>query len=86
MSKILIVEDHPICRRAIKQLLRKALGKVAVSKAGDAPEALRLVRSQFLDMAILDMSLPDRSGSELLRECKRAVTNLRILAVGSFAQ
>lgn len=79
------VEDRPIFFGAI-QLLRKALGKVAVSEAGDAPEVLRLVRSQFLDMAILNMSLPDRSGSELLLECKRAVTNLRILVVGSFAE
>lgn len=42
MYKILIVEDHPVFRRAINQLLRKALGKVAVSEAGDAPEAARV--------------------------------------------
>lgn len=64
MYKILIVEDHPVFRRAITQLLRKALGKVAVSEAGDAPEA----------------------ASELLLEFKRAVANLRILALGSFAE
>ncbi|HLZ33035.1 MAG TPA: response regulator transcription factor, partial [Nitrospira sp.] len=83
IHRILIVEDHPLLRSAIKQLLTKALGKVVVSEARDAQEALHLVRSQSLDMAILDISLQGRSGTDLnlLRELKRVSAGLRILVL-----
>ncbi|MDE3051858.1 MAG: response regulator transcription factor, partial [Nitrospirota bacterium] len=84
MHRILIVEDHPLFRSAIKQLLTKALGNIVVREAGDGQEALHLVRSQSLDMAILDISLQGRSGTDLLREFKRASADLRILVLSRF--
>ncbi|MBU6433703.1 MAG: response regulator transcription factor [Nitrospirae bacterium] len=86
MHRILIVEDHPLFRSAIKQLLTKALGNIVVREAGDGQEALHLVRSQSLDMAILDISLQGRSGTDLLREFKRASADLRILVLSRFPE
>lgn len=86
MYRILIVEDHPLFRSAIKQLLTKALGKVAVSEAGDAQEALHLVLNQALDMAILDINLPGRSGTDLLVDLKRASAGLRVLVLSMFPE
>ena len=84
--RILIVDDHPLFRSAINQLLTNAFGQVEVSEAGDAQEALRLVRSQPLDMAILDIRLPDRSGTELLSDLTRANAKLRILVLSIFPE
>jgi response regulator RpfG family c-di-GMP phosphodiesterase len=47
LYRILIVEDHPLFRSAIKQLLTKMFRKIVVSEAGEAQEALQLVRSQW---------------------------------------
>lgn len=57
-----------------------------VSEAGDAREALHLVRIQYLDMAIPDMSLPGRSGTELLQDLKRVCPQLRILVLSRFPE
>jgi two-component system, NarL family, invasion response regulator UvrY len=84
--RILIVDDHPLFRSAINRLLTKAFEQIEVSEAGDAREALRLVRSQPLDMAILDISLPDRSGADLLVGLKRANADLRILVLSIFPE
>lgn len=84
--RVLIVDDHPLFRSAINQLLTNAFGQVEVSEAGDAQEALRLVRSQPLDMAILDIRLPDRSGTELLSDLTRANAKLRILVLSIFPE
>ena len=84
--RILIVDDHPLFRSAINQLLTNAFEQVEVSEAGDAQEALRLVRSQAFDMAILDISLPDRSGVELLSDLTRADADLRILVLSMFPE
>jgi two-component system, NarL family, invasion response regulator UvrY len=86
MHRILIVDDHPLFRSAIKQLFTKTLGKVVVSEAADAQEALHLVRNQSLDLAILDISLRGRSGTDLLRELKRASADLRILVLSMFPE
>jgi len=84
--RILIVDDHPLFRSAINQLLTNAFGQVEVSEAGDAQEALRLVRSQPLDMAIVDIRLPDRNGTELLSDLTRANAKLRILVLSIFPE
>ena len=86
MHRILIVEDHPLFRSAIKHLLTKTLGKLVISEAGEAQQALHLVRTQSLDMAILDISLSGRSGMELLQELKRLSPRLRILVMSMFPE
>lgn len=57
-----------------------------VSEAGDAQEALRLARSQSLDMAILDIDLQGRSGKDFLGDFKRASTNFKILVLSMFPE
>jgi DNA-binding NarL/FixJ family response regulator len=86
MYRILIVEDHPLFRSAIKHLLTQTLGKLVISEAGEAQQALHLVRTQSLDMAILDISLSGRSGTELLQDLKRLSPRLRILVMSMFPE
>lgn len=57
-----------------------------VSEAADAQEALRLVRGQSFDLAILDMSLPDQAATDLIRDLKRGCANLRILVLSMFPE
>ena len=57
-----------------------------VREAGDAQAGLRLARSQFLDMAILDIDLQGRSGTDFFGDLKRASANLRILVLSMFPE
>lgn len=86
MHRILIIEDHPLFRSAITQLLTNTFGHVVVGETGDARRALQFVRSQPLDMAILGIDLPGRNGTDLLADLKRARASLRVLALGTFPE
>ena len=69
--KILIADDHPVVRHGLKQILAAEPGVVVVGEAKNGNEALELARKLEWDVAILDYSMPGRSGLELIKEIKR---------------
>jgi two-component system invasion response regulator UvrY len=71
MSRILLVDDNGDVRRSIRALLADAIGSATVGEAGDAAQALDALARDPWDVALLDLSLPDRSGLDTLREIKR---------------
>ena len=62
--RILIADDHPIVRQGVKQVLAEDADMQVVAEAKDGDEALRLAREREWDVAILDFSMPGRSGAE----------------------
>jgi two-component system, NarL family, invasion response regulator UvrY len=83
MLKILLVDDHELIRAGLKQLLQAGLGKIAVGEAKNAQEAMTLLQQQPWDLIITDITLPGRSGLDLLIECKnfRSETPVLVLSV-----
>ena len=81
MAKILIVEDHPIFRRGIKNILSGNRLFTHVGEAGDANTAAQLVRKQRWDAVVLDISLPGKSGLEFLKELRLAYPKLPVLVL-----
>ncbi len=69
--KILIADDHPVVRHGLKQILAMDPEMVVVGEAKNGNEALELARKLEWDVAILDYSMPGRSGLELLKEIRR---------------
>lgn len=84
--KVLIVDDHAILRQGIRQILEKAVDLAQVGEAGSAAEAMRLVRQQAWDFAILDIALPDRSGIELLKLVRNERPRLPVLMLSMYAE
>ena len=70
MIKILIVDDHAIVREGLKQILSETSDMVASDEACNGHEALEKIRKKNYDVVILDLSLPDISGLEILKEIK----------------
>ncbi len=81
VHKVLIAESCPLFRSAIKQVLEKTVHRAQITETGTAQEAVRVVRRQSFDLAILDISLPDRNGTDLVKELKLANADLRILVL-----
>jgi two-component system, NarL family, invasion response regulator UvrY len=79
MKKILIVDDHEVLRDGVKRVFDKQPGTVTFGEASTLPEALKLVREQDWDIAVLDISLGDRSGLEVLKELKQIRPRLPVL-------
>ena len=84
--KVLFVDDHAIFRRGLTQIIGDSFDKVEIGEAGMASEAMRLVRDGNWDLAVLDISLPDRSGIELLKQIKTEKPKLPVLMLSMYAE
>jgi two-component system, NarL family, invasion response regulator UvrY len=79
MKRILIVDDHEVLREGVKRVFDKQPGTATFGEASTLHEAQRLVREQDWDIVVLDISLGDRSGLEVLRELKQIRPRLPVL-------
>lgn len=81
--KILLIDDHAILRAGLKRLLMEDIG-AEVGEAGNADEALLQLRDAQWDVALLDISLPGRSGLDLLPELRSVYPLMKVLILSSF--
>jgi DNA-binding NarL/FixJ family response regulator len=80
-TQILIVDDHPIVRQGLAELIEHEKDLTVCQQAEDAPEALKIIKQSMPDMVIVDISLKDTSGMELIKDIKTQYPNLPILAL-----
>ena len=79
MIKVLIVDDHDILRAGLKHILKES-GDIEVGgEAGDGLSALTKIRGERWDTVVLDLSMPGKSGIELIKQIKAEFPKLPIL-------
>jgi DNA-binding NarL/FixJ family response regulator len=79
--RILVVDDHPIVRLGIRQMIAADPRLVICGEAESAAAALRLVESTKPHLALLDLSLHDGTGLELIRSFREVAPDVRILVL-----
>ncbi len=79
MIRILIADDHTIMREGLKRILEGESDIAVVAEAVDGLDALQKVRLGGLDLIVLDLSMPGRSGVDLIRQLKEEAPKLPIL-------
>ncbi len=79
--KVLIVDDHPIVRQGIYQLIDQEPDFATCDQAGNAQEALDLIEIRVPDIALVDISLDGISGLELIKLLKNACPSLPVLVL-----
>jgi two-component system invasion response regulator UvrY len=79
MIKILIADDHPIVRQGLKQILSEEPDVGVLGEAQNCHEVLDLVRKEEWDVVILDITMPDRGGLDVLKELKQQHPKLPVL-------
>ncbi len=84
--RILIVDDHAIVREGLKQILSDDENLVVQGEAETAAEAIRLTREKEFDLVLLDISLPDRNGLELLEALKKSHPKLSVLMLSMYRE
>jgi len=81
MTRVLIADDHEVVRRGLKQILTDEFSKVKVSEAGTSQEALDAALAQPLDLVLLDINMPGRSGLDVLHEIREQRPKLPVLVL-----
>jgi DNA-binding NarL/FixJ family response regulator len=79
--RIVIADDHTIVREGLKQLLGAAGDLQVIAEAADGHQALERVRGLEFDVLLLDMSMPGKSGIELVRQVHAEKPRLRVLVL-----
>jgi two-component system, NarL family, invasion response regulator UvrY len=86
MTRILLIDDHAVVRDGIKRMFDDRTGTVEFGEADQPGTALKLVEEQDWDVVILDLTLGNRSGLEVLRDLKRIRPRLPILILSMHSE
>jgi DNA-binding NarL/FixJ family response regulator len=78
-ARILLVDDHAVVRQGLVQILRDAMPRARFGEAKNASAALELIGREAWDVVLLDITLPDRNGIELLKEIRQLAPDLPVL-------
>ena len=81
MTRIVIADDHTIVREGLKQVLAAAGDLTVIAEAQDGGEVMQRVREHEFEVLLLDMSMPGRSGIELITQVHAEKPKLRILVL-----
>jgi DNA-binding NarL/FixJ family response regulator len=86
MIRILVADDHTIVREGLKQILADVDDMAVRDEAGNGQEALAKIREGEFDVVLLDISMPGRSGLEILKEIKADHPKLPVLILSMHAE
>lgn len=81
MIKIVIADDHAIVRKGLKQILDDTMEMKVEAEAGNSQELMEKLHQQEFDVVILDITMPGRSGLEVLKDIKAEFPKLPVLVL-----
>lgn len=86
MHKLLIVDDHAVVRAGLKQILAETPDIEASGEAATGKQALKMAANGYYDMILLDISMSDMNGLDVLKELHREDTDRPILMLSMYPE
>jgi two-component system, NarL family, invasion response regulator UvrY len=86
MIRALIADDHAVVRQGLRQILQETSDMQVTGEAATGPEALERARGDSYDVVVLDITLPGRSGFEVLKELRVERPELPVLVLSMHAE
>ncbi len=86
MIKVLIADDHAVVRSGLKQILAETPDIVVAGEATNGREVLEKLEKQHWDVLVLDITMPGRSGLEILKDIKLLKPELPVLVLSMHAE
>jgi DNA-binding NarL/FixJ family response regulator len=86
MIRVLIADDHPVVRQGLKQILGEVREMVVAGEAINGQEVLDKVRAETWDVVVLDISMPDHSGLDILKQLKSERPKLPVLVLSMYSE
>lgn len=84
--EILVVDDHLVVREGLKRILQDCDDCTVTAEAGNVADALAWLRRRRFDLVLLDISLPERTGLDLLKTMKRELPKLPVLVLSAYRE
>ena len=81
MINILIADDHAIVRQGLKKILAEESDMKVLGEASSAEEILRVVKKEKCDVLLLDVTMPGKSGLDIIKDLKRLSPKMHILVL-----
>jgi two-component system invasion response regulator UvrY len=86
VSRVLVIDDHAVVRRGLRDLLTEEVAGADVHEAASATPALEMLEQGGWDLVLLDLNLPGRDGLELLGDLKRRWPHLPVLVLSAYPE
>ena len=86
MARIAIADDHAIVRKGLRQIIAEAHDLEVCGEAASSDELLTLLRSRRVDVVVLDLTLGDRDGLELLKQIRSEFPRLPVLILSMHSE
>jgi DNA-binding NarL/FixJ family response regulator len=86
MQRVIIADDHPVGYKGLREILQENFGSLTVDAAGTGRELIEKVKKTDYDLVLLDISLPDANGLDVLREMRRKRPRLPVLVISMYPE
>ena len=86
MIKILIVDDHAIVREGLSRIIGAENDMIVAGMAKDGTEVIRLMLDNEIDVVVLDISMPGKSGLDLIKDLKQVQPLVKILMLSMYPE
>jgi DNA-binding NarL/FixJ family response regulator len=83
-TEVLVVDDHLVVREGLKRILEADGACIVVAEAANVNDALAWLRKRAFDLVLLDISLPEKTGFDLLRTIKKEMPAQRTLVLSAY--
>jgi len=86
MIKVCVVDDHAVVREGLKRIISENPGMAVTAEAGDGQEALKVIQNQPCDVVLLDVTMPNKSGLDVLKQLHLDRPKLPVLVLSMHAE
>ena len=86
MIRVLIADDHAVVRQGLRQILEDTREMLVAGEATNGQEVLAKVRAELWDVVVLDISMPDQSGLDILKQLRVEQPSLPVLVLSMYPE
>ncbi|MFQ5443159.1 MAG: response regulator [Nitrospinales bacterium] len=84
--RVLLADDHAVLREGLKLILSETPDIIAAEEAGTGMEVLNIIRNSPVDVVVLDITMPEMNGLDILKQLKIEFPNLAVLVLSMFPE
>jgi two-component system, NarL family, invasion response regulator UvrY len=86
MIRVVVVDDHAVVREGLKRIISENPGMAVTGEAGDGHEAMRVIKENPCDVVLLDITMPNKSGLDVLKELHAESPRLPVLVLSMHSE